>query len=56
MKESIFGMCLGVAMVIILTIIFSHFEAKTFNRCTGSEVTTFEAVFANFRITDCEKE
>lgn len=28
-------------------------EAKAFNRCTGSDVTTWEAVFANYRIESC---
>ena len=30
-------------------------EAKTFNRCTGANVTTWEAFFTNFRVIECNK-
>lgn len=31
-------------------------EARVFNSCTGSKVTTWDAMWADFRIVECEKQ
>lgn len=38
------------AVVLILCTVCSYFEAKAYNRITGSEVTTFEAFFVNLHV------
>lgn len=43
-----------VAGTIALTVVSSHYEAKTFNRCTGGHVTLTDALFTELRVTDCE--
>jgi hypothetical protein len=59
-KERLF---IGAALAFFLTftVIFAtikaHEEAKAFNRCNpGSNVTTWEAAWAEYRILDCSPE
>lgn len=34
----------------LLAVTHSHFEARAYNRVTGSDVTTWEAVWLNLRV------
>ena len=47
-------MVLGLGIALGIGILKSSQEAKTFNRCTGASVTTWEAMFAEFRIESCK--
>jgi len=38
---------------LVFTISQPYFEAKNFNKCTGSNVGYFDAVFNELRILDC---
>ena len=40
---------------LILCVFFPYFEAKTFNRCTGSNASYMDAVFTQLRATECKK-
>ena len=47
-----------VILILIVVVLFTIFQAKQeaiiFNKCTGSSITTMEAMFANFRVTNCK--
>ena len=60
MKNSLIDVLAGIILMIIFFGIafggyfFKSFqEAKTFNRCTGASVSTWDAMFAEFRIEKC---
>jgi hypothetical protein len=33
----------------------AHYEAETFNRCRGANVSTFDALWVELRVEDCKK-
>ena len=43
-------------VVILFAIVFSYFEAEAFNRHTGQNVSTWDALFLELRIQDDGKE
>lgn len=53
-KTSINVQLLGYSFVLVMVAIFwavsSHFEARTYNRLTGSNVSTWDAMFVQLRV------
>lgn len=61
MKQSTFDILAGILMILVMlgvafgiSLFQASIEAKTFNRCTGANVTAWEALFSNFRIESCK--
>ena len=53
-----FFVYVGITVLILIVIcgskvFFSHMEAKTFNKHTGADVSTWDALWVNLRL-DCE--
>lgn len=47
---------LGLVLVVGITWFSASQEAQAFNRCNpGANVTTWEAMFAEYRIMDCKE-
>ncbi|KKN88307.1 hypothetical protein LCGC14_0248690 [marine sediment metagenome] len=55
-KETILGgMAMGIS-IILLWIAFSWIEARQYNRLTGGNATTLDAMFIQLRVQGKEKE
>jgi hypothetical protein len=39
-----------------LSYVDAMFESKVFNECTGSNTSTWDAVFTELRVIDCKKK
>ena len=53
--RSVVGL-LALVLVCCLAVFSATQEAKAFNRCNpGAKVTTWEALFAEYRIMDCKE-
>lgn len=51
--------CVFTAIGLIILMIFlakPYFEMKTFNDCTGSNATYWNAVFNDLRVFDCHRD
>jgi len=58
MKEGFIEALIGIIVIILalsIAIIQPTFEAKTFNSCTGSNATYWDAVFTQLRAFECKK-
>jgi hypothetical protein len=48
-----FGMLAGlIGALVILMLPLSYMEAKTYNKLTGANVTTWDALWVDLRVTD----
>ena len=53
--ESVKGFVVIVGMIILsvgVWVLHSHLEAKAYNNVTGKEVSTFDAMFLELRVTN----
>lgn len=58
-RESLAGILCTVALIIGMLgywFISSYFEARAFNRITGSGVSTWEAMFVELRVQESSKD
>jgi len=58
-REFNFNLDVGIPTLIIIAVLIAllqpFYEARTFNRCTGSNVGYVDAMFAELRIENCQK-
>lgn len=56
-EEVLYGLFIGIVVIIGLTIlaIVPHFEAKSFNECTGGNASYMTALFTELRVENCKK-
>ena len=40
----------AVVLGLLVWVLFSYFEARTYSRITGQQISTFEAMFVNCRV------
>jgi hypothetical protein len=45
----------GMAVVAGTILVAPYFEMETFNRCTGSHATYFDALFGELRVLECTR-
>lgn len=48
------GIVVLVLIVVRIAVVAPHFEAKSFNDCTGGNATYFTALFTELRVQDCK--
>ena len=51
-KESAVAITIAISLVVGLWVGRSYFEAKAYNHVTGKEVSTFDAMFLELRVTN----
>jgi hypothetical protein len=44
------------ALAVGVGVTHSYFEAQAFNKHTGKQVTTWDAIFLNMRLEDCRDD
>ena len=53
--KEIWAVVVGLFALVVLVAWFqANQEAKIFNRCTGSNISTWDALWADFRVFDCK--
>jgi hypothetical protein len=51
-----FGVVLLFALLLSIPIISAYFEAQSYNRVTGANVSTWDAIFLDLRVQESPKE
>jgi len=51
-EKIVIGIIVG---ILVLSAFAPHFEAKSFNECTGGNATYINAVFTELRVENCNK-
>lgn len=54
--HAMFGIVAAALLVLMFWIIPSYFEARSYNRITGENVSTFDAMFVNLRVQASPKD